>query len=54
LPDAEATAQALGMKVVAEGIEAERQCRLLSEADCDFGQGYYYSRPLALGAFETF
>lgn len=36
----------LGMTVVAEGIENEEVERLMKEAGCDIGQGYYYSRPV--------
>ncbi|TGL61375.1 EAL domain-containing response regulator [Leptospira sarikeiensis] len=36
----------LGMHVVAEGIETEEVERLMKEAGCDVGQGYYYSRPI--------
>ena len=39
-------AAALGMEVVAEGVETEEQIRFLLEHKCRFGQGYYYSRPL--------
>jgi diguanylate cyclase (GGDEF)-like protein/PAS domain S-box-containing protein len=39
-------AHALGMKVVAEGIETQGQLALLRRCDCDFGQGYLVSRPL--------
>ena len=39
-------AGAVGMRVVAEGIETEQQQRLLTEASCDYGQGYLYSRPV--------
>jgi len=42
----------LGLKVIAEGIETEEQFRLLSSIDCDFYQGYYFSRPLAQDAFD--
>ncbi|WP_394204836.1 EAL domain-containing protein [Shewanella waksmanii] len=45
-------AHKLGMKVIAEGVETEFQKKLLLEAGCDFGQGYYFSRPLPLSAFE--
>jgi len=41
-------AKAVGMRVVAEGIEEARQEQLLVEASCHFGQGYLYSRPVPL------
>ncbi len=31
---------------LAEGIETKEQADFLREADCDLGQGYYYSRPI--------
>ncbi len=36
----------LGMDVVAEGVENEAQMKFLKDMNCDFGQGYYYSRPV--------
>ncbi|EAZ90624.1 putative bifunctional diguanylate cyclase/phosphodiesterase [Crocosphaera chwakensis] len=36
----------LGMKVVAEGIETEEQLIYLQQLNCDFGQGYFFNRPL--------
>ncbi len=44
----------LGMKVIAEGIETEEQLEWLLEHDCDEGQGYYFSKPMRLEAFEHF
>ena len=44
-------AQKLGLKVVAEGIETEGQRALLTRAGCDYGQGYLFSRPVALDEF---
>jgi diguanylate cyclase (GGDEF)-like protein len=39
-------AQTLGMDVVAEGVETEGQRAQLSDFECEYGQGYYFSRPL--------
>lgn len=47
-----AMAHALGIKVVAEGIETELQRALLAAAGCDFGQGYLFSRPVPAAEFE--
>ena len=37
---------------LAEGIETEKQHLLLKEFNCNFGQGYYYSRPVDVKTFE--
>ena len=36
----------LGMDVVAEGIETKKQWSLLKKLNCDYGQGYLFSKPL--------
>ncbi len=38
--------RALGLKVVAEGVESRTQLQLLCEAGCHEAQGYYFSRPM--------
>ena len=38
-------AQVLGMDVVAEGVETREQLKLLRDLRCEYGQGYYFSRP---------
>jgi diguanylate cyclase (GGDEF)-like protein len=45
-------AQNLGMGVVAEGVETERQREMLRALECEFGQGYYFSRPMDGDAAE--
>ncbi len=41
-----AMAGAMGLQVVAEGIEAGHQAQLLESLGCDEGQGYWLGRPL--------
>ena len=36
----------LGLTVVAEGVETQAQLLSLMENDCDYIQGYYYSKPV--------
>lgn len=38
-------------KIVAEGIETEEQVKRLKELECDYLQGYYYSKPVNAEAF---
>ncbi len=45
-------AHKLGIKVIAEGIETSEQCQLLLNAGCDFGQGFFFSKPLSSISFE--
>jgi EAL domain-containing protein (putative c-di-GMP-specific phosphodiesterase class I) len=49
-----ALARALGLRVVAEGVETERQANLLIDLGCDELQGFLYSRPLDATAFRAF
>jgi diguanylate cyclase (GGDEF)-like protein len=43
---ATALAQTLGMQVVAEGVETAEQLLQLRALGCNWGQGFYFSRPL--------
>ncbi|MEL7605867.1 MAG: EAL domain-containing protein [Sedimentibacter saalensis] len=43
-----------GMKLVAEGVETLSQVELLKSADCDYIQGFYYSKPLFAEDLEQF
>ncbi len=44
----------LKMSVVAEGIETAEQLAQLQALDCDYAQGYYFSRPLDAKAAEEY
>jgi diguanylate cyclase (GGDEF)-like protein len=45
-------AHKLGIKVIAEGIETQLQKDLLVSIDCDYGQGYLFSKPIPAREFE--
>ncbi len=49
-----ALAHSLGIKVICEGVETAEQNTLVSSSDCDFVQGWYYSKALPLGECESF
>ncbi len=46
-------ADSLSLVTVAEGVETEEQYLALKEMGCDYIQGYYFSRPLPAGEFES-
>jgi len=43
-------ARALGMDVVAEGVETHEQHKLLRDLGCRYGQGFLFSRPISVEA----
>ncbi len=45
-------ARSLNLTVVAEGIETEAQLRILEKLECDYGQGFYFAKPLAAPELE--
>ena len=46
-------AHKLGIKVIAEGVETELQRNFLQDFNCDYAQGYLYSKPVPAQAFEA-
>lgn len=44
----------LEVAVVAEGLEDEAQVQALAAMNCDYGQGYYLSKPLSADQFTRF
>lgn len=41
-------AHSMDLKVVAEGVETEQQLSILKGKQCDYIQGYYFSKPLSV------
>jgi EAL domain-containing protein (putative c-di-GMP-specific phosphodiesterase class I) len=41
------------LEILAEGVETEAQLNVLKDLGCEIFQGYYFTRPLSLEAFET-
>jgi len=48
------SAHALGLTVVAEGVETEAQAELLRQQSCDFLQGFHFSQPLSAADMREF
>ncbi|HEY5525842.1 MAG TPA: EAL domain-containing protein, partial [Clostridium sp.] len=42
----------LKMEIVAEGIETKEQLEFLKKNNCDYGQGYLFSKPISREEFE--
>jgi EAL domain-containing protein (putative c-di-GMP-specific phosphodiesterase class I) len=47
-------AHSLNLQAVCEGVETEEQNTLVCESDCDFIQGWYYSKALSEDRAEEF
>ncbi|OOM73859.1 cyclic di-GMP phosphodiesterase Gmr [Clostridium puniceum] len=42
----------LNFKIVAEGIETKEHLEFLKLNNCEYGQGYLFSKPITKGSFE--
>lgn len=49
-----ALAHNMDIKVICEGVETEEQNALVADSDCDYVQGWYYSKALPLDECESF
>mgnify|MGYP002775352029 CR=1 FL=1 len=45
--------QSLQLEILAEGVETQAQLNVLQDLGCDVFQGYYFTQPLSLDAFEA-
>jgi len=48
-----ALGRAMGLRVVAEGVETQEQYALLRQLDCNYVQGYLIGKPLPLTAYTS-
>ena len=44
----------MNMKIVVEGIETKELAQQFADMECDYIQGYYYSKPLPREEFISF
>ena len=45
-------AKTLNMIVISQGVEQQNQYEILHQLNCDYMQGYYYSKPMMITDFE--
>jgi EAL domain-containing protein (putative c-di-GMP-specific phosphodiesterase class I) len=54
IPEIIGIGRAVGAKLIAEGIESERQYSMLRNMGVEFGQGYLMCRPLPIEEFAAY
>lgn len=45
-------ARELGINVLSEGIETQKQALELKDLNCDYAQGFYYQKPMPISEIE--
>jgi EAL domain-containing protein (putative c-di-GMP-specific phosphodiesterase class I) len=45
-------AHGMGLAVIAEGVETEDQLKQLQKMNCDFAQGFLFSKPISAEALS--
>lgn len=45
-------AKSLDMPVIVEGVETAEQVKFLKSIGCEYGQGYYYAKPIPIAEYE--
>ena len=48
-----AMAHGLNLKVIAEGVETEKQLSYLKKVGCDYAQGYLFCKPVSAGELDS-
>jgi len=46
-------AKNIGLSVIAEGVEEQKQVEILQDFGCNEAQGYYYARPMEISALRV-
>ena len=54
IPEIIGIGRAVGAKLIAEGIENERQAEMLRKLGVEFGQGYFFGRPRPIEGFASY
>ncbi len=44
--------KAMNLEILAEGVETEEQCQLLTDLGCDIAQGFFYGKPICVSELE--
>jgi len=47
-------ARELGLTVIVEGVETEEQVNFLKNINCEYGQGYFWAKPIPIADFEKY